>query len=91
MDFIDELKQFSSQVSKIKDSLQTEEATKMSLILPFFQLLGYNVFDPKQFVPEYTTAYGTKKDSRVDYAIMRKGTPVIFVEAKACNEPLDRH
>ena len=44
MDFIDELKQFSSQVSKIKDSLQTEEATKMSLILPFFQLLGYNVF-----------------------------------------------
>lgn len=46
MDFIDELRQFSSRVEKIKDVITTEEATKNSLILPFFQLLGYDVFNP---------------------------------------------
>lgn len=36
MDFIDKLKQFSTRVQSIKDTLITEEATKMSLIVLFF-------------------------------------------------------
>ena len=44
MDFIDELKQLSKRVETLKDRIPTEEATKTSMIMPFFQLLGYDVF-----------------------------------------------
>lgn len=91
MDFIDELRQFSSRVEKIKGVITTEEATKNSLILPFFQLLGYDVFNPLEFVPEYTADVGTKKGEKVDYAIVINDEPVILVEAKWCGEPLDKH
>ena len=40
MDFIDQVKQFSKRMLSMKDSLQTEEATKTSLIMPFFQYVG---------------------------------------------------
>jgi hypothetical protein len=61
MDFIDQLKQFSSRVESIKASLQTEEATKTAIIMPFFAMLGYDVFNPQEFVPEFTADIGTKK------------------------------
>lgn len=61
MDFIDELKQFSKRVKSLKDKLPTEEATKSSLIMPFFQMLGYDVFNPDEFMPEFTADVGIKK------------------------------
>lgn len=91
MDFIDELKQFSKRVDTLKDSLTTEEATKTSLIMPFFALLGYDVFNPEEFVPEYTADVGIKKGEKVDYAILNNGEPVILIEAKWVKEPLHKH
>lgn len=91
MDFIDQLKQFSSRVEGMKDSLQTEEATKTAIIMPFFALLGYDVFNPQEFMPEFTADIGTKKGEKVDYAIMADGQPVILIEAKWIGEPLDKH
>ena len=44
MDFIDALRQFSKRVDGLKDNLATEEATKNALIMPFFSMLGYDVF-----------------------------------------------
>lgn len=91
MDFIDQIKQFSKKADSIKDSLQTEEATKMSLIVPFFAMLGYDVFNPEEFVPEYTADVGIKKGEKVDYAIVQDGNPVILIEAKWCGENLNKH
>ena len=92
MDFIDQLKQFSTRISKMKDSIQTEEATKTSMIMPFFQLLGYDVFNPLEFVPEYTADVGIKKGEKVDYAIMDDDqNPLILIEAKCHDEDLGKH
>ncbi len=91
MDFIDEIKQFSKRVNTIKDSLSTEEATKTSLIMPFLSLLGYDVFNPDEVVPEYTADVGIKKGEKVDYAILSDGVPVILIEAKWVKEPLEKH
>ena len=44
MDFKEELKNHVKRIENTKDTLQTEEATKMALILHIFQLLGYAVF-----------------------------------------------
>lgn len=91
MDFIDQVKLLSKRVEQLKDQIQTEEATKMSLIMPLFQTLGYDVFNPLEFVPEYTADVGIKKGEKVDYAILTDGVPTILVEAKWCGEPLDKH
>ncbi len=91
MDFIDELKQFSEKVAKLVPVITTEEATKNALVLPFFQILGYDVFNPMEFVPEYIADVGIKKGEKVDYAILRDGKPVILIEAKWCGENLQNH
>ena len=92
MDFIDQLKQFSSRIEKMKDSIRTEEATKTSMIMPFFQMLGYDVFNPLEFVPEFTADVGIKKGEKVDYAIMSEDHhPLILIEAKCHDEDLNKH
>ncbi|OUN20846.1 type I restriction endonuclease [Pseudoflavonifractor sp. An85] len=91
MDFIDRLKQFSKRVESMRDSLQTEEATKTAIIMPFFAMLGYDVFNPQEFVPEFTADVGIKKGEKVDYAIINNGKPAILIECKSINENLDRH
>lgn len=91
MDFIDQLKQFSKRVESIKDTIKTEEATKTSILMPFFQFMGFDVFNPNEFVPEFTADVGIKKGEKVDYAILQDGKPVILVEAKSITEPLEKH
>lgn len=91
MDFIDQIKQFSKRVDSLKDSLPTEEATKTSIIMPFFSLLGYDVFNPEEFMPEFTADVGIKKGEKVDYAILNNGEPTILIECKWIGEPLDKH
>ena len=63
----------------------------MSLIVPIFQLLGYDVFNPLEFCPEYTADVGIKKGEKVDYAILEDGKPSILIECKSCTEQLDKH
>jgi len=91
MELVSKLAQFSERVQKIKDAIATEEATKNSLVMPFFQLLGYDVFNPLEFVPEFTADVGVKKGEKVDYAIIVEGKPAILIEAKWCGEPLENH
>jgi hypothetical protein len=91
MDFIDEVRQFSEKAKSVVPHLKTEEATKTSLILPFLQILGYNIFDPLEVVPEFTADVGTKKGEKVDYAIMVGGKPAILIEAKSVTDALTGH
>ncbi len=91
MEFTESIKQFSERVSMLKDTISTEEATKMSLIVPMFQILGYDVFNPLEFCPEYIADVGIKKGEKVDYAILEDGQPIILIECKSCSEALDKH
>lgn len=91
MDFNETIKQFAERVSALKTSISTEEATKMSLIVPLFQILGYDVFNPTEFCPEYTADVGVKKGEKVDYAILENGEPNILIECKSCSENLSKH
>ncbi len=90
MDFIDQLKGLSSQISKQLDHIGTEEATKNALVMPFINILGYNVFDPAEVVPEFTCDVGTKKGEKVDYAIIKDGNPIILFECKSANSDLEK-
>lgn len=82
MDFIDQLRILGARVATTKDLIQTEEATKNAMIMPFIQILGYNVFDPLEVTPELIADIGTKKGEKVDYAILKDGKPIILFECK---------
>lgn len=91
MDFIDKVKQHSQRIEMVRGNLATEEATKTALIMPFFSLLGYDVFNPMEFIPEFISDVGTKKGEKVDYAIINDGKPVILIEAKSVDDDLTKH
>lgn len=91
MEFAEKLKEHIDHVAKYKDFVTNEEQTKQSLIMPFFKVLGYDVLNPKEFVPEYTADVGIKKGEKVDYAIIIDGKPLILVECKSASDNLERH
>ncbi|WP_282091318.1 type I restriction endonuclease [Epibacterium ulvae] len=72
------------------DSMQTEEAVKTAVVLPFFQSLGYDVFNPSEVVPEFTADVVGKKGEKVDYAIKIDGEVSILVECKALSVELNK-
>lgn len=91
MDFKDQIKQLGDRVAKLKEQIQTEEATKNAFIMPFLQVLGYDVFNPIEVVPEYITDIGTKKGEKIDYAIFKDGNPTILIECKHWAQNLNVH
>ena len=91
MDFKDEIKKTGEKFIKNKDRVMVEEGTKTSFVLPFIRILGYDVEDPSEVVPEFTTDIGMKKGEKVDYAICRNNKPIIIIECKHHKEKLDTH
>lgn len=89
MDFKDDLAALGERSRRLASNLTTEEATKTALILPFIQLLGFDVFNPLEVIPEFQAEAGVKKDQRVDYALAKNGSAIILIEAKAYGEKLE--
>ena len=79
----------SNRAVEQRENLQTEEAAKTALVLPFIQALGYDIFDPTEVVPEFTADVGTKQGEKVDYAILREGEPTILFECKRVSDALE--
>lgn len=89
MDIGERLASLAVKIRQQKGSIETEEATKNAFVMPFISLvLGYDVFNPNEVVPEFTADVGTKKGEKIDYAIVRDGEVQILVEAKTVGAPL---
>ena len=88
MDFIEEIRNLSARITKQKDVIETEEATKTAFVMPFINLLGYDVFNPTEVVPEFTADVGTKQGEKVDYAIFKDDEVIMLIECKKYGEDL---
>jgi hypothetical protein len=83
LDLIDHLQTLSARAKQAGANLTNEESTKMALIAPFIQALGYDIFNPAEVKPEFSADLpGIKQGERVDYAILENEQPKILVEAK---------
>jgi hypothetical protein len=82
MNFEDKVKSLAEKAAKVRGMLETEEATKNALVMPFIAALGYDVFDPSEVVPEFVADVGIKKGEKVDYVIKRGEDIVMLIEAK---------
>lgn len=88
MCFSKEIEQLSNRSTALKSQLKSEEGAKTALVLPLLQILGYDIFNPKQIMPELIADIGTKKSERVDYAIMSSGNPKLIIECKKIEDKL---
>lgn len=89
MEFSEKLNSLSVKIRQQSSSIQTEEATKNAFVMPFIHaVLGYDVFDPTEVIPEYVCDVGTKKGEKIDYAILKGGEIQILIECKKLGESL---
>ena len=89
MDIGEKLASLAIKVQQQKNNIATEEATKNAFVMPFISLvLGYDVFNPQEVVPEFTADVGTKKGEKIDYAIVKDGEVQILIECKTVGSPL---
>ena len=84
------LAMLSDRIRSHSSAMATEEAVKTAVVLPFFNALGYDVFDPNEVVPEFTADAVGKKGEKVDYAIKLDGEIRILVECKPITVNLDK-
>ena len=79
----------AAKVRELKPIIETEEATKTAFIIPFIStVLGYDVTDPREVIPEYTADVGVKKGEKVDFAIKSGDDFRFLIECKKIGEPL---
>lgn len=91
MDLKIKLEQLHQRVVGLKDQIGTEEATKNAFVMPFIQILGYDIFNPTEVVPEHVCDIGTKKGEKVDYVIRNNDEPIFIIECKHWKESADAH
>ncbi len=91
MGFKEEIQKLGIQINERRAHITNEETTKQALVIPFLQVLGYDVFNPLEIQPEYYADFGKRKGEKVDYAVFKDGTPIIFIEAKPVDSDLTNY
>ncbi|MBY6165157.1 type I restriction enzyme HsdR N-terminal domain-containing protein [Pseudooceanicola nitratireducens] len=87
-DFFEQVEMIASRSKVAERQALTEEATKTSVILPFLQTLGFDVFNLDEVVPEFVADVGTKKGEKVDFAVKIDGKIAMLLEAKPATTKL---
>lgn len=73
------LEKIKKKIEKNKELfMKNENAVRYALINPFLEALGWDITDPDDVIPEYSTSAG-----RPDYVLMKNGKAVAFIGAKA--------
>jgi hypothetical protein len=89
MEIADKIREIAIKVRTQKASIATEEGTKNAFVMPFIStVLGYDVFNPSEVIPEFIADLGIKKGEKIDYAIVHNGQVQILIEVKKVTEPL---
>ena len=57
--------------------------------MPFINLLGFDIFDPTEVIPEFVADVGIKKGEKVDYAIKKDDKIIMLIECKHCGGDLN--
>jgi hypothetical protein len=88
MDLAEEIDQVASRAEDQVERIESEEATKHVLIIPFIKGLGYDPYDLQEVIPEFTADFAEQKGEKVDYALMQDGKPAVLIECKTVGKTL---
>jgi hypothetical protein len=67
----------------IMGACSNEESAKLYLALPFLGLLGYDYTNPYEVYPDHVAGFPPSGPQRIDFAVLRDGTPIIGMEVRA--------
>lgn len=90
MSFNEKVAVLVQRIPTVINHLETEEATKNALIMPFIAALGYDIFNPQEVLPEFIADVGLKRGEKVDYAIKKDGEVIILIECKKAKTDLSQ-
>ena len=82
--FQEQLIAFANVVALRTAKCANEEQTKLYLLIPFLNLLGYDARDPSQVIAKSSADFSDKYKNRVDFLLMANGAPAIALECKPC-------
>ncbi|MGN0176677.1 MAG: type I restriction endonuclease [Methanobrevibacter sp.] len=88
MEFEEKLKIFTSNIKEKLKHIDTEETTKIALITPFLQLMGYDTTNPAEVRAEYIADVGSKRGEKIDLAILSDDAEIILIECKSAHVEL---
>jgi len=81
--FVNLINRLKERLVKYKDLfVQNEAAVRYVLVNPFLRMLGWDIEDPEEVVPEYTNP---RIEGKADYALFIKevsNDPIAFIEVK---------
>ncbi|ELY3837701.1 type I restriction enzyme HsdR N-terminal domain-containing protein [Cronobacter turicensis] len=90
MDFLERINNLSNKIRQQINDIETEEGTKNAFVMPFIHnILGYDVFDPREVKPEFICDIGTKKGEKIDYAILKDSEVQVLIECKKIGDSLN--
>jgi hypothetical protein len=83
----------ANYVKRVRDLAEhvkgNEQATKQSLIGPLFTVLGYDMTDPRECLPEHRENFGPNRSIKpIDWLFQQNGQPIFIVEAKEVGKKL---
>ncbi len=78
-DFEKRLLAFAERTMRIKAHCAGEDATRIYLVMPFLELLGYDAGDPSVIVPDH--------EDGIDFAVMVDRRPAIAIEVTGAARP----
>jgi len=81
MDLTEEVDQVASRAEDQVEHIESEEATKHALIIPFIKALGYDPYDLQEVIPEFTADSPPTSPSR---KARRSITPSCRTESRRC-------
>ena len=86
-ELLEKLETHAVRVRSLREYCSNEEQTKVSLINPYLEHLGFDVRDPRYVQLEYRSDIGSGTE-RVDYALLKNGKPALLIEAKPATTTL---
>lgn len=89
MSFGEKIREFADSINEKLEHVDTEETTKIALILPFLRQLGYDTANPSEVKAEFTADVGAKRGEKVDIAILNDNNAEILIECKSANLKLE--
>ena len=71
VEFEERLSALAAKIKSQRAAIKTEEATKNAFVMPFIStILGYDVFNPLEVVPEFIADVGVKKGEKIGCAYL---------------------
>ncbi|HOW51735.1 MAG TPA: FHA domain-containing protein [bacterium] len=75
-----ELTNFAKNIRTLQKYLKSRDTVRQSLVVPFFKILGWDVYNPGEFMAGYTYETPQGDVFSADFAVLKNDQPAIFVQ-----------